>query len=62
MKIHEFQAKRILAEHGVPVPRGVVATTGEQAAGAFDELGGTLAVIKAQIHAGGRGPTELFRD
>ena len=55
MKIHEFQAKRILAKHGVPVPRGVVATTEEQAAGAFDELGGTLAVIKAQIHAGGRG-------
>ena len=42
MKIHEFQAKRILAKHGVPVPRGVVATTEEQAAGAFDELGGNV--------------------
>lgn len=55
MKIHEFQAKHILAEHGVPVPRGIVATSPDQAAGAFDELGGTLAVVKAQIHAGGRG-------
>jgi len=55
MKIHEFQAKRILADHGVPVPRGIVATSPDQAAGAFDELGGTLAVVKAQIHAGGRG-------
>ena len=55
MKIHEFQAKHILAEHGVPVPRGIVATSPDEAAGAFDELGGTLAVVKAQIHAGGRG-------
>ncbi|MGD9723057.1 MAG: ADP-forming succinate--CoA ligase subunit beta [Pirellulales bacterium] len=55
MKIHEFQAKQILREAGVPVPRGVVARTPEEAEAAFLELGGTLAVVKAQIHAGGRG-------
>ena len=55
MKIHEFQAKAVLRQNDVPVPRGIVATTAEQAAGAFDELGGSLAVVKAQIHAGGRG-------
>lgn len=55
MKIHEFQAKQILREAGVPVPRGIVATAAEQAAAAFAELGGTIAVVKSQIHAGGRG-------
>lgn len=55
MKIHEFQAKQILRKAGVPVLRGVVATSPEQAKVAFDELGGSLAVVKAQIHAGGRG-------
>ncbi|MDD4270130.1 MAG: ADP-forming succinate--CoA ligase subunit beta [Pirellulales bacterium] len=55
MKIHEYQAKRILHESGVRVPRGVVADSPQAAAGGFDELGGPLAVVKAQIHAGGRG-------
>ncbi len=55
MKIHEFQAKEILRKAGVPVPRGIVARTGPEAAAAFSTLGGTLAVVKAQIHAGGRG-------
>jgi succinyl-CoA synthetase beta subunit len=55
MKIHEFQAKQILREAGVAVPRGFVARSGEEAAKAFKELGGSLAVVKAQIHAGGRG-------
>jgi len=55
MKIHEFQAKQILRESGVPVPRGVVARTADEAAAAFTQLGGSLAVVKAQIHAGGRG-------
>ncbi len=55
MKVHEFQAKKILRDAGVAVPRGVVAKTPEQAAEAFDQLGGALAVVKAQIHAGGRG-------
>ncbi len=55
MKIHEFQAKQILREAGVAVPRGVVARTAEEAAAAFTQLGGPIAVVKAQIHAGGRG-------
>ena len=55
MKIHEFQAKQILREAGVAVPRGVVARTAEEAASAFTQLGGQIAVVKAQIHAGGRG-------
>ena len=55
MKIHEFQAKEILRKAGVPVPKGIVAKTPEEAAAAFGQLGGKLAVVKAQIHAGGRG-------
>jgi succinyl-CoA synthetase beta subunit len=55
MKIHEFQAKAVLRRSGVAVPRGVVARTTDEAAAAFRELGGSLAVVKAQIHAGGRG-------
>ena len=55
MKIHEFQAKQLLRDAGVSVPRGVVACHAEEAAQAFTDLGGTLAVVKAQIHAGGRG-------
>ena len=54
MKIHEYQAKRILAERGVPVPRGSLATTPDEAEQAARDLGGS-AVIKAQVHAGGRG-------
>ena len=54
MKIHEYQAKAILAEFGVPVPRGRVAVTPPEAAAIARELGGTV-VVKAQIHAGGRG-------
>jgi succinyl-CoA synthetase beta subunit len=55
MKIHEFQGKEILRSSGVAVPRGIVARTAEEAAVAFKQLGGKLAVVKAQIHAGGRG-------
>ena len=54
MKIHEFQAKAILSDHGVPVPRGKVADSKEKAREIASELGG-LVVVKAQIHAGGRG-------
>ncbi len=54
MKIHEFQGKSLLAGYGVAVPRGEVATTAEQAAGIARKLGGKV-VVKAQIHAGGRG-------
>jgi succinyl-CoA synthetase beta subunit len=55
MKIHEFQAKQLLRDAGLAVPTGVVARTPDEAAAAFDQLGGTIAVVKAQIHAGGRG-------
>jgi succinyl-CoA synthetase beta subunit len=54
MKIHEFQAKQILAEFGVPVPRGRVAQSADDAKAIANELGGKV-VVKAQIHAGGRG-------
>jgi len=54
MKIHEFQAKRILAEYGVGVPRGRVAASADDARAIAGELGGRV-VVKAQIHAGGRG-------
>jgi succinyl-CoA synthetase beta subunit len=54
MKIHEYQAKAILAQYNVPVPRGEVAFTVEEAEAAAKELGGSV-VVKAQIHAGGRG-------
>ena len=55
MKIHEYQAKQLFREAGIAVPRGIVAETPAEAAAAFKELGGSLAVVKAQIHAGGRG-------
>jgi succinyl-CoA synthetase beta subunit len=55
MKIHEYQAKAILAKHGVPVPQGEVIFKPEDAAGVADRLGGGTVVVKAQIHAGGRG-------
>src|ERR1051325_3005300 len=55
MKIHEYQAKAILAKHGVPVPQGEVIFKAEDAAGVADRLGGGTVVVKAQIHAGGRG-------
>jgi succinyl-CoA synthetase beta subunit len=54
MKIHEYQAKTILARHGVPVPRGEVAFTASDAREIASRLGGVV-VVKAQIHAGGRG-------
>src|SRR3954449_12506212 len=55
MKIHEYQGKAILAEYGVPVPRGIVARSAEEAEAAARELGTDVVVVKAQIHAGGRG-------
>src|SRR5436853_4125052 len=54
MKIHEYQAKAILAKYEVPVPRGEVAYTVEEAEVAARKIGGSV-VVKAQIHAGGRG-------
>src|SRR5437868_8835906 len=55
MKIHEYQAKAILARHGVPVPRGEVTSTAAEAGDIARRLGGSVVVVKAQIHAGGRG-------
>ena len=54
MKVHEFQAKEVLRAYGVPTPRGVVAGTAGEARAAAEQLGGKV-VVKAQIHAGGRG-------
>jgi len=55
MKIHEYQAKALFARAGVPIPRGIIVKKADEAARAFDELGTTVAVVKSQIHAGGRG-------
>jgi succinyl-CoA synthetase beta subunit len=54
MKIHEYQAKALLARYGVPVPRGEIALSVKEAAAAASRIGGSV-VVKAQIHAGGRG-------
>ena len=55
MKIHEYQGKAILRQFGVPVPRGIPAYTVQEAVEAAQKLGGPVWVVKAQIHAGGRG-------
>ena len=55
MKIHEYQGKELFRKANVPVLDGLVARTPEEASKAFDELGGPVAVVKAQVHAGGRG-------
>lgn len=55
MNIHEYQGKQLLSQYGVPVPRGHVAFTVEEAVKAAEELGGSVFVVKSQIHAGGRG-------
>ncbi|HLW63776.1 MAG TPA: ADP-forming succinate--CoA ligase subunit beta [Gemmataceae bacterium] len=55
MKIHEYQAKELLADAGAAIPLGIVANTPAEAVAAFDKMGGKPVVLKAQIHAGGRG-------
>lgn len=55
MKVHEYQAKELLKNAGVAVPAGIVVTRPEEAAAAYESLGGGLIVVKAQVHAGGRG-------
>jgi succinyl-CoA synthetase beta subunit len=55
MKIHEYQAKEIFSKFGIPVPRGAMAQDGDEAGKAAEEIGGSRWVVKAQIHAGGRG-------
>ena len=55
MKIHEYQGKEILKKYGVAVPRGEVAFNADDARAIAERLGGGVTVVKAQIHAGGRG-------
>ena len=55
MNLHEYQSKQLFAEYNIPVPRGLPAKTAEDAAQAAHQLGGDLWVVKAQVHAGGRG-------
>ncbi len=55
MKIHEYQAKELLAAAGAAIPRGLVVSSPADAVGAFDKLGGGPVILKAQVHAGGRG-------
>jgi succinyl-CoA synthetase beta subunit len=55
MNLHEYQSKRLFADYGIPVPRGIPAETADAAVAAAEELGGDLWVVKAQVHAGGRG-------
>ena len=55
MNIHEYQAKQVFAKYGVPTPKGIIAESVEQAVENAKELGGPVWVVKAQIHAGGRG-------
>ena len=55
MKIHEYQGEEVLRQAGVPVPRGIPAFTVQEAVEAAQKLGGSVWVVKAQIHAGGRG-------
>ncbi len=55
MNLHEYQSKQLFSQYGVPVPQGRTAATAEQAVAAARELGGNVWVVKAQVHAGGRG-------
>jgi succinyl-CoA synthetase beta subunit len=65
MNLHEYQSKKILASYGVPVPEGLVASNPDEAEAAARALGGAVWVVKAQVHAGGRGKAggvKLARD
>ena len=55
MNLHEYQSKRLFAEYGIAVPDGHAAATPKEAVAAAGQLGGKMWVIKAQVHAGGRG-------
>ncbi len=55
MNLHEYQAKEVFRSYGIPVPNGRVAATADDAVAAATALGGTVWVVKAQVHAGGRG-------
>jgi len=65
MNLHEYQSKEVFREYGIPVPAGRAARSAEEAVAAAQELGGSLWVVKAQVHAGGRGKAggvKLARD
>ncbi len=55
MNLHEYQSKKIFADYGIPVPQGAVAASADEAVAAAAQLGGSVWVVKAQVHAGGRG-------
>jgi succinyl-CoA synthetase beta subunit len=55
MNLHEYQSKELFAEYGIPVPQGIAVETADAAVAAAEKLGGDLWVVKAQVHAGGRG-------
>jgi succinyl-CoA synthetase beta subunit len=65
MNLHEYQSKEVFREYGIPVPSGKAARSAEEAVAVAQELGGKLWVVKAQVHAGGRGKAggvKLARD
>src|SRR5258707_544620 len=65
MNLHEYQSKEVFREFGIPVPEGVAAKSADEAVAAAEKLGGKLWVVKAQVHAGGRGKAggvKLARD
>lgn len=55
MKIHEYQSRQILSQHGIPVPPAEVVRSADEAGAAYDKFGGQMCVVKAQVYAGGRG-------
>src|SRR5688572_27253871 len=55
MNLHEYQGKQLFAQYGLPVSKGIAAATVEEAVAAADQIGGDMFVVKAQVHAGGRG-------
>lgn len=55
MNLHEYQAKEVFRKYGVPVPEGRVARSADEAVAAAEAIGGAVWVVKAQVHAGGRG-------
>ena len=55
MNLHEYQGKQLFAQYGLPVSKGIAAATAEEAVAAADQIGGDMFVVKAQVHAGGRG-------
>ena len=65
MNLHEYQAKQLFAEYGLPVSKGIAVDSGAEAVDAAKEIGGDRWVVKAQVHAGGRGKAggvKLFSD